>query len=106
MASAGTVQRAIDSTENNLAGLADQHMGRGTSISGGIGNIAMGDWSSICGGGSNFTGLDFTAKGTAATITGGYGNKVEGDYASISGGLNRTAPNQYNWAAGSFLENQ
>jgi hypothetical protein len=41
-----------------------------------------------------------------SSISGGYLNVANGLASSVSGGENRTAPNDYNWAAGALFETQ
>ena len=48
----------------------------------------------------------FIASASGSSITGGEGNVVSGTRASISGGFQRSATDQYDWAAGSLLEDE
>jgi hypothetical protein len=75
--------------------------GGGTdTVSGGIGNAAIGAGASVSGGASNI------ASGFVASISGGRLNTASGPAASVSGGHNRTATGEFDWAAGSLLEDE
>ena len=39
-----------------------------------------------------------------SSVSGGRGNTASGGFSSVSGGNNRSAPNTYNWRAGSLSE--
>jgi hypothetical protein len=58
-------------------------LGNGASITGGLNNLATGDWSSV---------------------GGGTGNTATGPVSSVSGGLSRSAGGSFNWAAGSLTQ--
>jgi hypothetical protein len=58
----------------------------------------MADDSSVAGGAGN------RAEGIQSSIAGGEENVTSGFRSSVGGGQNRSAPNDYNWAAGSLLE--
>jgi hypothetical protein len=85
--------------------------GDDSSVSGGFGNVALGNASSVSGGQVN------VASGGCASVSGGQNNEAAGQdlidrlsgqcvegSTSVSGGFDRTAPNDFNWAAGSLLE--
>jgi hypothetical protein len=38
-----------------------------------------------------------------SAVSGGSGNSVASFSSAVSGGLNRTAPGEFDWAAGPFL---
>jgi hypothetical protein len=74
--------------------------GHFSSVSGGLNNTASGVFSSVSG------GLNNTASGGFSSVSGGESNEASGIDSSVSGGLNRTAPAQLNWAAGTFFSDQ
>lgn len=69
-----------------------------SSVSGGEDNNAYGGNSSVSGGNHN------DAVGFNSSVSGGVFNRAIGDVSSVSGGEERSAPNDFNWAAGNFLE--
>jgi hypothetical protein len=69
-----------------------------SSVLAGFGNTASGFNSSVCGGEFN------TASGDFSSVSGGSHDIASGNRASVSGGLNRTAPAQFNWAAGALFQ--
>jgi hypothetical protein len=81
-------------------GVFNTASGSFASVSGGHGNIASGPSASVSGGGSN------TASGSSASVSGGGSNTASGGVASVSGGFQRSAPTNFDWAAGSLFENQ
>ncbi len=66
-----------------VAGSSNQVIGPNASVSGGHGN---------------------SASGASSAVSGGFRNEASGSTSSVSGGENRTAANEFNWAAGSLLE--
>jgi hypothetical protein len=66
---------------------------RWSSVSAGDGNIASGDTSAVSGGGTRL----FTVEGR---------NIASGIASSVSGGLNRTAARDFDWVAGSLVEDE
>lgn len=70
-----------------------------SSVSGGLGNHATGEYASVSG------GRDNTASGDSSSVSGGYVNTASGKSSSVSGGSSRSASGDYDWAAGSLLEN-
>jgi hypothetical protein len=72
-------------------GLTNTASGDLAAVSGGVNNMASGFVSSVSGGFSN-------------TVSGGSGNTASGDQSSVSGGFNRTAEGQFDWVAGSLVE--
>jgi hypothetical protein len=85
-------------TGNFVAGRHNSVWNRGTSITGGIDNVARGSYSSVSGGREN------VATGFAASVSGGRENAASGHAASVSGGEGRVASDEFNWVAGSLLE--
>jgi hypothetical protein len=84
-----------------------------TSVSGGTANAASGFYSSVSGGANNNAteigasvsgGWYNTASGFYSSVSGGELNAVSGSRASVSGGLERSAEDNYDWVAGSLLE--
>jgi hypothetical protein len=73
---------------------------RSASVLGGTNNDCEGSSSSILGGNSNRV----QSNNLMATISGGHGNVAWGLYSSVSGGNLRSASQQYDWVAGSLLE--
>jgi len=53
---------------------------------------------SVCGGSTN------VSSGFSSSISGGQANVASGANSSVGGGQTRTAPDEFNWAAGSLLE--
>lgn len=102
--------------------------GLGAAVVGGIYNEATGDYSAVSGGSQNLAsglqswigsgalnettasgtsvsgGSENVASGAGASVSGGSGNVAGGRLSSVSGGLNRNAPDENNWAAGSLVE--
>ncbi len=91
-------------------GLESDASGRMASVSGGAFNKASGSCASVSGGKSNEAaggggGGSFCAgEGGVSSVSGGAHNLASGDFSSVSGGENRTAPEDFNWVAGSLLE--
>ena len=92
-------------TRNNFTGFASVVAGElntvegaYTTITGGRENYAGGFHSAICGG---FGGW---AEGETTSISGGFRNEATGDFSVVSGGRERSADLEFNWAAGSLLE--
>jgi hypothetical protein len=90
-------------------GASNMASGIVASISGGQNNTASGRAATVSGGGIHpisGEGLGNTASGAAAAVCGGQGNEASGDLSSISGGRNRTAEDEFNWVAGSLVEDE
>jgi hypothetical protein len=81
-------------------GLDSRATGSSTAVSGGQGNTASGLAAAVSGGRSN------TASGDAAVVSGGEFNTAGGISAVVGGGHNRTADGQFDWVAGSLLEDE
>jgi hypothetical protein len=91
---------------NNMANGSIALTAFGAAVSGGTRNTASGAGAAVSGGFGN------TASGADAAISGGSGNTasefttaVSGDFAAVSGGSDRSAPGEFDWAAGSLFEN-
>ena len=69
-----------------------------SSVSGGLFNIASGFASSVSGGQAN------TASGGGSSVSGGVRNTASATNSSVSGGRERSAPDAFDWAAGSLFE--
>jgi hypothetical protein len=82
--------------------------GRWSAVSAGDGNIASGDTSSVSGGGTCLFTVEGrnTASGIASSVSGGRGNTASGEASSVSGGLNRTAAGDFDWVAGTLVEDE
>jgi hypothetical protein len=112
-------------------GIGNKATGDNSSVSGGVANTASGERSSVSGGGDNTAsahgasvsggnvntasnlfasvsgGELNTASGRIASVSGGRENSASGsDSSSVSGGFQRTAPAQFNWAAGALFSDQ
>jgi hypothetical protein len=98
----GSNNRAEGVASSVSGGFSNGAAGQYSSVSGGAVNGAQGTAATISGGSFNrtFIGADYSS------ISGGSNNGATGQYSSVSGGFQRSAPGQYNWAAGSLLENQ
>jgi hypothetical protein len=79
----------------SLAGLYNETSARYASITGGHGNTASGNWSTVTGGVQNIASQDYAAvsggiyneaSGFASWVGGGAQNSAIGDYATVSGG--------------------
>jgi hypothetical protein len=78
-------------------------------VSGGAVNTASGAAAVVSGGGRDpfiGEGAGNTASGFAAVVSGGFGNTASGDFAGVSGGRNRTAEGEFDWVAGSLVEDE
>ena len=85
----------------NLAGdsgLSNHTIGQGSSVSGGVYNVAKGSHTSVSG------GINNTASGGNASVSGGNGNTASGQDASVSGGFSRTASGTDNWVGGGYWQ--
>jgi hypothetical protein len=91
------------------------------SVSGGVENVASGNFASVSGGEGNTAsegngniagaiaasvsgGINNTAFGDGSSISGGENNTASGGGASVSGGLNNTATGKFNPADGTFVQ--
>jgi hypothetical protein len=72
--------------------------GMDSVVSGGNRNEANGPYATVTGGEANL------AQGITSSVSGGSLNRAHGASSSISGGQSRTVSGEYNWAAGSLLE--
>jgi len=66
------------------------------TVSGGLGNAAVGEKSTVSGGDSN------TAIGTGSVVTGGSSNAATADYATAGGGFGVCAGGKGSWTGGFF----
>jgi hypothetical protein len=89
-------------------GGANTASGGSAVVSGGFENMASGEFSAVSGGGLNpNTGVGGnTASGIGASVSGGSGNTASGNLAVVSGGHNRTAAGEFDWVAGSLVEDE
>lgn len=97
--SGGDTNATFGTFSSVIGGSGNTAFGSRSTVSGGANNEASNAWSSVSGGRSN------KASGNYSTVSGGSQNEASGDRSSVSGGSNRTATGQYNWRAGSLLEN-
>jgi hypothetical protein len=96
-------------------GVNNTARGAFAAVSGGQLNAARGNVSTVSGGESN------TAEGSSSVVSGGEGNAAIGDFATVTGGLNniangkwaaasgghaRTAEGEFDWVAGSLIEDE
>lgn len=95
----------------NIAGDFHPEQGATATIGGGLGNHASGDYSSIAGGRINSASEEYAsvgggyrnvAEGFGATVTGGSHNRAEGNFSSVGGGSNNTAANTFAVVGGGF----
>lgn len=70
------------------------------TVTGGAGNQALGDLSSIGGGSLN------TAAGIYTSVNGGLGNAANGAFSTIGGGNSRTAAGSHDWSAGELTQDR
>jgi hypothetical protein len=82
-----------------LGGSLNNASGEQSSVCGGAGNWSRGSRASILGGSLNQAG------GTNATVSGGDSNIASERASSVSGGRFRTAAGDFDWVAGTLLEN-
>ena len=83
-----------------VAGNGNTISNPGATVTGGSNNKATGHYASVLGGTGN------TASGSAATVSGGQNNVVGGRSSSVSGGFNLQVSGDFDWGAGSLLEDQ
>ena len=109
----GELNVASGTSSSVGGGFVNWARGDFSSVSGGGANTASGDRSSISGGSrSEASGPDSSvsggegngARGAISSVSGGRGNSASGFASSVSGGRIRTAPENFNWAAGNLLE--
>jgi hypothetical protein len=95
----GSDSSSVSGGEQNTAS------GPQSTVSGGFDNTASGLWSWVGGGGGdrNIGESGNTARGERSSVSGGQNNMASGIASSVSGGHNRTAPAQFNWAAGALF---
>jgi hypothetical protein len=75
-------------------------------VSGGSANTASGGFAVVSGGGGDpeTDKAGNTASGHFAVVSGGQGNTASGVRSVVSGGRNRTAEGEFDWVAGSLVE--
>ena len=109
----GSTGEAAGLASSVNGGFNNRARGDSASIAGGRGNFATGATSSVAGGSSNDAqGLNSSvvggetniASGTNSSVSGGRFNFATGFDTSVSGGSGRTASDDFDWAAGSLLE--
>lgn len=83
-----------------VAGKGNTISNPGATVTGGSNNKATGHNASVLGGTGN------TASGSAATVSGGQNNVVGGQSSSASGGFNLHVSGDFDWGAGSLLQDQ
>jgi len=69
-------------------------------------NVIVGSFHNFSSFGGLAVGIRHEISGPFASVSGGEGNTAGGNFASVSGGLQRTAPEQNNWAAGPLFAAQ
>jgi hypothetical protein len=122
--SGGASNRASGDSAVVSGGVENTASGSFTSVSGGVQNTASGELGASVSGGSQNTASGFvtvvsggrenTASGGdpeigtsgAAVVSGGFQNTASGDSAVVSGGRNRTAEGEFDWVAGSLVEDE
>jgi hypothetical protein len=108
--SGGLFNRASGGVASVSGGLDGDASGRMASVTGGAFNEASGSCASVSGGqfneaaGGGGAGSFCAGEGGVSSVSGGARNLASGDFSSVSGGENRTAPEEFSWAAGSLLE--
>lgn len=112
---AGQLNAIANSYASVSGGALNTASGPNASVSGGAGNSASGPFASVSGGGSNTAsganaavsgGSNNHATGTAAAVSGGSVNFASGKESSVGGGYLHNAAGEYDWRAGSLLEDQ
>jgi hypothetical protein len=83
-------------------GASNTASGPGATVSGGQNNLAASFGATVSGGQFNAASGD----GIAATVSGGDNNIANGNAATVSGGATRTAAGEFDWVAGSLVEDQ
>ncbi len=92
-----------------VIGLTNETSNRYATVSGGVGNVARGIWSTVSGGVNNTAGNQYAvvsggvgnfASGAMSAISGGTTNIASGDYSSISGGSSSEATGRNSWLGG------
>ncbi len=94
----GLLANDRDGTHNLIVGPEHRYLSSGGFIAG-IRNKTSAKSASVSG------GLFNTASGLNSSVSGGVNNLASGIQSSVSGGGKRTAPGNFNWAAGSLFEN-
>ena len=111
--SGGQDNTASGITASVSGGFDNTASGSRASVSGGQENTAEGPHSSISGGlrntsdglASSISGGSFnTASGRASSVSGGQQNNAFSDQSTVSGGFARSVDDDFDWAAGSLLE--
>jgi hypothetical protein len=108
--SGGLLNEASGPTASVSGGVSGDASGRRSSVSGGAFNEASGSCASVSGGqfneaaGGGGVGSICGGEGGVSSVSGGAHNLASGNFSSISGGQDRVAPDAFNWAAGSLLE--
>lgn len=94
----GALNQAREEFSVVVGGQQNLATGQKSIVTGGEMNIASAKFSSVNGGGDNL------AWGGNSVVSGGYFNTAVGYQSAVSGGASRTAPNDFNWTAGSLTE--
>jgi hypothetical protein len=106
--SGGTFNTASGEFSSVSGGIFNTASEASSSVSGGSGNTASGPFASVSGGGFDVffgeEGAGNTASGEVSSVSGGSGNIASGSFAAVSGGRNRTAEGEFDWVAGSLVE--
>jgi hypothetical protein len=111
----GSDNTASGEISSIIGGEGNVANGPEASISGGARNIASGDQSSVSGGerneasgaGSSVSGGESnTASSIRSSVSGGFQNTTSGFASSVSGGRNRTAAGDFDWVAGTLIEDE
>jgi hypothetical protein len=98
-----------------VVGLQNEISGVFSVVSGGAGNTASGHFAVVSGGVFNGAsgrasvvsgGEGNGAAGESSSVSGGFENMASGFLSSVSGGQNRTAEGNFDWVAGSLLEDE
>ena len=111
----GGYNNEASSTYSSVSGGSNNEAsGYYSSVSGGIGNTASGDDSSVSGGFFNTAsasrstvsgGASNEAGSSYSSVSGGKENTAQGFWSSVSGGRSRSVSGDYDWRAGSLIEN-
>jgi trimeric autotransporter adhesin len=113
--SGGEGNRATGSQSSVSGGINNSARGLDSAVSGGSGNTASEFAAAVSGGGGNVAtgpgsavsgGFGNTASGNVSAVSGGSGNTASGFSSAVSGGRNRTAAGDFDWVAGSLLEDE
>lgn len=94
--SGGYDNRATGDYSSVNGGWDNNSSGSMSNVSGGGWNEASGTVSTVSGGGGN------TASGPSSSVSGGNRNQATGGASSVSGGVDRTMPDGFGWAGGTY----